>query len=74
MNAQPLKRQFRFWTIFLIVVPSLLIMAIYTVAQIQVSKQQNLELISQRVQSHERLIDYWMTASVSGECSSSANL
>ena len=35
-------------------------MVIYTVSQIKVAKQQNLEMISQRVHSQERLIDYWI--------------
>lgn len=60
MRAQPLQRQFRVWTVLLVVVPSLLIMAIYTVGQIMISKQKSLELISQRVDFQERLIDYWM--------------
>jgi|GEM_PF-1381069 len=60
MKNQTLQSQFRIWTILLIVVPSALIMTIYTVGQITVAKQQNLELIRQRVHSQERLIDYWM--------------
>jgi len=60
MKRQTLEHQFRIWTVLLIVVPSILIMAIYTVGQISFAKQQNLELIGQRVYSQERLIDYWM--------------
>ena len=60
MNDQTLGRQFRIWTVVLILVPSLLIMAIYTMAQVKISKQQNLELISQRVSSQNRLIEYWI--------------
>lgn len=60
MISQSLQRQFRLWTIFMIVVPSLFIMAIYTVHQIKAAKQQNLELISQRVEAQQRLIDYWI--------------
>jgi PAS domain S-box-containing protein len=60
MNTQTLQRQFRLWTILLVLAPSLLIMAIYSVSQIKVAKQENLELISQRVQSQQRMIDYWI--------------
>ena len=60
MKTQTLGNQFRFWTLLLVVVPSLLIMGIYTVGQISVAKQQNLELIQQRVHSKERIINYWM--------------
>lgn len=60
MKNQPLRHQFRLWTISLVVVPSLLVMGIYTVSQISVAKKQNLELISERVHSQKRLIDYWM--------------
>ncbi|WP_378955230.1 ATP-binding protein [Pelosinus sp. sgz500959] len=60
MKNQTLQRQFRIWAVLLIVVPSLLIMAIYTVGQISVAKQQNLELIGQRVRSQERLIGFWL--------------
>ena len=60
MQMQTLKRQFRLWTALFILVPSLLIMAIYTVGQIKVAREQNLEMISQRVHFQERLIDYWM--------------
>ena len=60
MKTQTLGRQFRLWTLLLVVVPSLLIMGIYTIGQISIGKQQNLELILQRVHSQERMIDYWM--------------
>ncbi|MBP2626048.1 MAG: diguanylate cyclase/phosphodiesterase [Firmicutes bacterium] len=60
MTKQTLEHQFKLWTVLLMVVPSLLIMAIYTVGQITVAKQQNLELMQQRVHSQERLINYWM--------------
>jgi diguanylate cyclase (GGDEF)-like protein len=60
MKTKTLQRQFRLWTVLLVVVPSVLIMAIYTIGQISIAKQQNLELIDQRVHSQERLIDYWM--------------
>lgn len=60
MENQTLQSQFRNWTILLIVVPSILIMSIYTIGQISIAKQQNLELIEQRVHSQELLIEYWM--------------
>ena len=60
MKKQTLQRQFRIWTVLLIVVPSMFIMVIYTVGQLSVAKQQNLEMLRQRVYSQERLIDYWM--------------
>jgi len=60
MQTQTLKNQFRLWTVLLVLVPSLLIMAIYTVGQIKVAKQEKLEMIGQRVHSQERLIDYWI--------------
>jgi diguanylate cyclase (GGDEF)-like protein len=61
VKNQTLQRQFRLWTVLLVIVPSLLIMAIYSVDQIEIAKQQNLELIQQRVHSQERLIDYWIS-------------
>ena len=60
MKTQTLQHQFRLWTVLLVVIPSLLIIGIYTVGQISVAKQQSVELIQQRVYSQERLIDYWM--------------
>jgi len=60
MSNKTLKSQFRLWTVLLVLVPSLLIMVIYTVSQIEVAKQQSLEMISQRVHAQERLIDYWI--------------
>lgn len=60
MKNQPLQRQFQLWTILLVVVPSLLIMAIYTIGQIHIARQKNLELISQRVEFQERLIEAWI--------------
>ena len=60
MSNKTLRSQFRLWTVLLVLVPSLLIMVIYTVSQIKVAKQQNLEMISQRVHAQERLIDYWI--------------
>lgn len=60
MERRSLKQQFTFWTVFLVVIPAALIMAIYTASQIQVAKQEKLELIRQRVHSQERLIDYWI--------------
>lgn len=60
MKTQTLQRQFRLWTVILVVVPSLLIMAIYTINQINIVKQKKLELISQRVDSQRRLIEYWL--------------
>lgn len=60
MQNQTLGRQLRLWTVLLVLVPSLLVMVIYTVGQIKIAKQENLKQISQRVHSQERLIDYWM--------------
>ena len=60
MKTQTLQRQFRLWTVILVVVPSLLIMAIYTINQINIVKQKKLELISQRVDFQRRLIEYWL--------------
>ena len=60
MKKQTLERQFRIWTILLIVVPSILIMTIYTVGQLSVAKQQYLELISRQAESQGRLINYWL--------------
>jgi len=61
MQNQTLGRRFRLWTVLLILVPSLLVMVIYTVGQISTAKQESLKLISQRVFSQEQLINYWMT-------------
>ena len=61
MKTQTLQHQFRLWTILLVVVPSLLIMVIYSIGQIKTAKQEKLELVSQRIQFQERLIDFWMT-------------
>jgi len=65
MKNQTLGRQFRIWTVLLVVVPSLLVMAIYTIGQISVVKGENLEIMSQRVDSQERLINYWILERVS---------
>jgi len=60
VKIEKLQNIFRLWTVLLVVVPSLLIMSIYTVAQIAIAKQQNMELMSQRVSSQEQLINYWI--------------
>ena len=64
MQKHTLGSQFRLWTVLLVLVPSLLVMVIYTVAQVKVAKQDNLQLISQRLHSQELLIDYWMVERV----------
>ncbi|WP_378955951.1 cache domain-containing protein [Pelosinus sp. sgz500959] len=64
MKVQTLRQQFRLWTILLVLIPSLLVMVIYTVGQIKLAKEENLKLISQRVYSQKRLIDYWMAERV----------
>lgn len=64
MKTHTLKRQFRIWTLLLVVVPSLLVMIIYSIGQIKAAKENNVELMIQRVQSQERLITYWMTQRV----------
>ncbi|MBP2637477.1 MAG: diguanylate cyclase/phosphodiesterase [Firmicutes bacterium] len=56
-----LQRHFRLWTFLLIIVPSLLIMAIYTFGQISAAKQQHLDSLQQRVLLQDQLIDYWVT-------------
>jgi two-component system, sporulation sensor kinase E len=61
VKTQPLQRQFRLWTALLVIVPSLLIMTMYTVEQIKVAKQKNLEMISQRVEFQKQLIEYWVS-------------
>jgi len=65
MKNQTLGRQFGIWTALLVLLPSLLVMAIYTIGQISVAKDKNLELMSQRVHSQERLINYWLLERVS---------
>jgi two-component system, sporulation sensor kinase E len=61
LKTQPLQRQFRLWTTLLVIVPSLLIMMMYTIEQIKVTKQKNLEMISQRVEFQKQLIEYWVS-------------
>ncbi|MDF2500059.1 MAG: diguanylate cyclase/phosphodiesterase [Anaerosporomusa subterranea] len=46
MKPQTLRHKFRLWTILLVVVPSLLIITVYTVGEIGSGHQQKLELIS----------------------------
>ncbi|MBP2652443.1 MAG: diguanylate cyclase/phosphodiesterase [Firmicutes bacterium] len=60
MKNPPLQRLLRMWTVLLIVVPSLLIMTIYTVGQIKLAKQENLEQIRQWVDFQERVISSWL--------------
>lgn len=61
MKTKTLQYQFRLWTVLLIIVPSLLVMFVYTVGQIRFSKEKNMELISQRVNSQRSLIEHWLT-------------
>jgi len=61
LKPMTLHRHFRLWTFLLIVIPSLLIMTIYTLGHISVAKQQNLDMLQQRVLLQDRLIDYWVT-------------
>ena len=56
MKNQTLGRQFTIWTVLLVLIPSLLVMTIYTIGQMSIAKEKNLELISQRVNSVEEEI------------------
>ena len=60
MKTKTLQYQFNLWTVLLVIIPSLLVMIIYTVGQITSSEKKSLEIISQRVHSQERLIQYWL--------------
>lgn len=60
MKTQTLKGYFRLWTVLLVLVPGLLIMAIYTVGEIGIARQHNLEMIRQRVVVQQQLVDYWL--------------
>ncbi|MDF2501195.1 MAG: signal transduction histidine kinase, nitrogen specific, NtrB [Anaerosporomusa subterranea] len=60
MINQPLLRQFRLWTVLIVVVPGLLIMAIYTFGQFTAAKKEKLELISQRVEFQQKIIEAWI--------------
>lgn len=60
MRTQTLRRQFTIWTAFLVLIPSLLIMAIHTGGRISDARDQNLALISQRVAAQQQLIEYWL--------------
>ena len=60
IKTQPLRNQIRLWTIFLVIVPSLLIMAIYTMGQLKIARENSLELLDQRVSTEKRMIEGWM--------------
>jgi PAS domain S-box-containing protein len=60
MRNKPLKEQLRLLTVLLTIIPSLVIMTMYTLVQIQLAKQHNLELIDQRVKSQQRTISIWI--------------
>jgi len=60
MKARSLLRHLTIWTALLVAVPGLLIMAIYTMSQINIIKQKKLEILSQQVAFQESLIDYWI--------------
>lgn len=59
MKSRTLQRQFQFWTVILIVIPSVMIMAIYTLGQIEIARGKNLELMNHTVAFQKRLIDLW---------------
>ena len=59
MKSRTLQRQFQFWTVILIVIPSVMIMAIYTLGQIEIAREKNLELMNHTVAFQKRLIDLW---------------
>lgn len=60
MQNQSLQRLFRLWTAFVILVPSIMMIAIYATGQINAAKQDKLEVISQRVDFQKRLIEFWI--------------
>lgn len=64
MKPLSLERQIQWWTVLLIVVPSLLIMAIYTAVQVKTAKQQSMNQISQRVDLQYRMINSWLSERV----------
>jgi len=61
MNNQPLQSLLKVWTIFLILVPSAIIMTLYTVEQILVTKQKNVQEIGHWVDFQEQLVSNWLT-------------
>lgn len=59
MKNRPLQYQIRWGIALLVLLPSLLVMGIYTLQQIQMMREKSLELIRQRVDFQEQLIQYW---------------
>lgn len=60
MQSLTLQRQFKLWTVLLVLVPSVLTMAVYTYHQLVVVRQEKLALIEQRVGFQKQLIEYWL--------------
>lgn len=60
MKNQPLRRYLILWAVLLVVVPSLLIMVVFTYGQFSVARQKNLELVGQQVAFQKKIIDIWM--------------
>lgn len=60
MRTQTLQYKLRMWTILLLVIPSMLIMTIFTIEEINQAEQQNLKMIEQRVDLLNHLIEYWI--------------
>ena len=58
--VRPLKRQYRLWTTLLVAVPCVVISAIYAFIQFQAVKEDGKQLVRQRVEAKQRLIDLWI--------------
>ena len=58
--GSPLKRQYRLWTTLLVVVPCVVISIIYAFVQFQAVKNEGIQLIRQRAESKQLLIDQWL--------------
>lgn len=61
LQELPLRLQLRMWTAMVIIIPSLLIMAIYTLDRIAAAKQEQLELVNQRIDFEKYIIEEWIT-------------
>lgn len=60
LQELPLRLQLRIWTAVVIIIPSLLIMTIYSLDRISSAKREQLELVNQRIDFEKYIIEEWI--------------
>lgn len=61
MKNQSIERQFQVWTAILVLIPSILIMLIFTFAQVEALRKEKQESISHRIDLQANMMEGWLS-------------